>query len=473
MPRSHIPSTGRASRRFGQRDDYLKKTTPPGQLAILKFIPFNGDDQPYDAFWKTVFPGGAEFSVYKADDWDGSAPKSGATPAATYSLTVNDATHTVPLEPGSYVVWETDAPGGTTRGSAVPVTIVSGETATAEYYNAASYGLLTFNKLGAGDAPLANAEFALKLDGSTVATAKSNIDGSVYLSAPAGEYQLVETLAPSGYVKADPISVTVTSGTTTQIDDIVDEMSTATLSIAKYAVTREGDAPFASEDITGIQNVASVNDFSFTLSWSESDGGVVTNPSQVIHLGTNGTATIPDLKRVDADGNWISYTLVENAPDDSAFVKDDASYTWTLRQLQGPLSGHFFNVLKGRLRIKKQQMDLDAAAVYPSGKGFKLYRKSGSDYALVTSLTTGSGGTAEAASSTSTTRTAARFNTMWLRMPTPPTPSSILPARIYCRRRNGRRVAGLAHFPEDHGQDRDPGGQQPESGQDRNHQDEL
>ena len=376
-----------------------KKTTPPGQLVILKVIPFNGDDQPYDAFWKTVFPGGAEFAVYKAADWDGSAPKSGATPAANYSLSVNDASHTVPLEPGSYVVWETTAPGGTTRGPAVPVTIASGETATAEYFNAASYGLLTFNKLGAGGAQLANAEFALKLDGNTVATAKSNIDGSVYLSAPAGTYQLVETLAPSGYVKMDPISVTVYSGATTPIDDIVNEMSTATLSVSKYAVTREGSAPYASEDITGIQNVASVNDFSFTLSWSESGGGVVTNPSQVIVLGANGSATVPDLKRVDADGNWISYTLTENAPGDSAFAKDETAYTWTFTGSYKTLyAASFFNVLKGTLRIKKQQMDLDAAAAYPSGKGFKLYRKSGEAHEFVTSLTTGSGGTAEAVS---------------------------------------------------------------------------
>ncbi len=376
-----------------------KKTTPPGQLAILKFIPFNGDDQPYDAFWKTVFPGGAEFAVYKAADWDGSAPKSGATPAANYSLLVNDASHTVPLEPGSYVVWETTAPGGTSRGPSVPVNVVSGEKTTAQYFNAASYGLLTFNKLGAGGAQLAGAEFALKLDGNPVATAKSNIDGSVYLSAPAGTYQLVETLAPSGYVKMDPISVTVHSGTTTSIDDIVNEMSTATLSVSKYAVTREGSAPYASEDITGIQNVASVNDFSFTLSWSESGGGVVTNPSQVIALGANGSATVPNLKRVDADGNWISYTLTENAPGDSAFQKDATAYTWTFTGSYKTLyAASFFNVLKGTLRIKKQQMDLDAAAAYPSGKGFKLYRMSGSDYVEVASMTTGSGGTAEAAS---------------------------------------------------------------------------
>ena len=374
-----------------------KKTTPPGQLAILKYIPFNGEDQPYDSFWKTVFPGGAEFAVYKSADWDGSAPKSGATPAANYSLAFNDASHTIPLEPGSYVVWETSVPGGTTRGAAVPVTIVSGEKATAKYYNAASYGLLTFNKLGAGDTPLAGADFALKLGANTVTTAKSNIDGSVYLSAPAGTYQLVETLAPSGYVKMDPIEVTVVSGTTTTIADIVNDLSTATLSVSKYAVTRTGVAPFATEDITGIQNVASVNDFTFTLSWSESSGGVVSNPSQVISLGANGTATVPNLKRVDADGRWINYRLEENEPDDGAFTKDGNIYTWTFTGGNKTLyAASFFNVLKGKLRIKKKQMDLDAAAAYPSGKGFKLYRKNGETYEFVAKMTTGAGGIAEA-----------------------------------------------------------------------------
>jgi pilin isopeptide linkage protein/uncharacterized repeat protein (TIGR01451 family) len=380
-----------------------KKTTPPGNLAILKFIPFNGSDQPYDSFWKTVFPGGAQFAVYQASDWNtGSGqPNSGATAAATYSLSVNDESHTIPLRPGEYYILETSAPTGTDAGPAVHVTVVSGETVKASYANAANITLLSFKKVDQGGSALGGAVFALKQSGTTITTATSNAaDGMVYLTAPAGTYDLVETSAPSGYVPMDPVSVTLVANQTNTITDVVDELATASLTITKYAVTYAGGSSYAAADKTNIKNLATPGNFTFALSWSEKDTAESASVpySQTVTLGADGTATVSGLKRVDGAGNWIQYALAENAPGDAAFLKDGTSFNWSFdRSHPTSYSASFYNALEGQLKIKKQQIDLDGTTTYPSEKGFKLYEKDGSNYVLVTSLTTGSDGTATSA----------------------------------------------------------------------------
>ncbi len=273
-----------------------KKTTPPGKLVIRKIIPFNETNQPYDNFWSTVFPGGAEFEIYRAADWDAGSgvPGSGKSPAAAYSLTVNDPDNQISLEPGVYYVLETDPPEGTEAGDPVMVTVVSGETRTADYVNAANYGLLTFKKLGANDAALSGARFALLKDGAPFVTADSNIDGRVYISAPGGAYQLVETYAPAGYVRMDPVDVTIGSGQTLDLGEIVDEASTASLTVSKYAVTYDnGGADYPSEDVFNIKDVANPSDFTFKLTWVEEENDVPTPYVQDgITLNANGTVTL-------------------------------------------------------------------------------------------------------------------------------------------------------------------------------------
>jgi uncharacterized surface anchored protein len=213
-------------------------------------------------------------------------------------------------------------PWGRLRG----VEIVSGGTEAVDYLNNASYGLLTFIKEGASDSGLSGlsgARFALKKDGVTIVTATSNIDGSVFMSAPAGDYQLVETYAPAGFVRIDPVDVTIENGVTTDLGSVVDEASTASLTLTKYAVTYEnGGGTYAAEDVKSIQTVADPGDFTFTLSWEEREGGVATPHSlENITLTSGGTVTLTGLKRVDADNNWIEYTLTEDAPADSAFAR--------------------------------------------------------------------------------------------------------------------------------------------------------
>ncbi len=100
------------------------------------------------------------------------------------------------------------------------------------------------------------------------------------------------------------------------------------------------------------------------------------------------------MKRVDADNKWIEYTLTENTPADAAFTADDATISWTFNRSQ-PTSytASFYNVLRGKLKIQKQQVDL-TGTTFPPAKTFTVYRQDGEGYVSAGTMTTGADGTA-------------------------------------------------------------------------------
>ena len=81
------------------------------------------------------------------------------------------------------------------------------------------YGNLTFTKKGSDDKTLENVTFTLTTEDKDgwFMTVTSDKDGKVsFTNIPSGHtYTLTETSTPAGYIKADPITVTVSNGTVT------------------------------------------------------------------------------------------------------------------------------------------------------------------------------------------------------------------------------------------------------------------
>jgi pilin isopeptide linkage protein len=393
-----------------------KKIIQPRNLSINKRITIDSNDAPYNADVKAQFPpksGDAiKFFIYSEENWDveAGAPVGGAQPDYTYDLSTNVEAQPILVKPGKYYVLEDEAtmPTGTIRGPAVLVDVpeTGADNATATYINAATYGLVHFKKVGVGGAALSGVQFVLTGADDQKYYGTSNSDGAVYILAPAGTYTLDEVSPPEGYLpmetKAD---IVVEGGKTLELGEIENISSEATLDITKYAVSygktvggEEGEPVYAPGERLPIGDVANPADFTFTLSWEEKEGGTSTPHSLPITLDQYGRASVK-LDIIDADGNVIVYTLVEDALTGDAaqrFVMDAANHIWPFDPADGTKSVAFNNVLKRKITIKKEQMDFGAdAPEYPAGIEFDLYREeSDGSYTLLGALTTGEGGIA-------------------------------------------------------------------------------
>ena len=388
----------------------------PATINVEKYIVFDdaslpyGGTLPFDGEWTTAFPGPAEFELYLADDWDTGTnePKGGVAPLRTISLDSNsDTDHIVtPLEPGTYYIRETRAPQNTQL-SPQPQQIVleSGESETVSFRNEPNVGILTLRKMGINPQTgnrvnLAGAVFALS-NGTNTYTGTSNIDGTVYIVAPAGTYTLTETKAPTSpvkYIPIDPMTgVTITTNETTDLGIIDNEVSLGNLIVNKYAMgyTDTGDVYDVESDY--VEPIASVTDsskFSFRLSWEDENGE---EQSEVLRLNAGSSSiTRVGLPRLDANGSPILYTLVELPidPADASFTIDPKVVTFSLGNKNGTKVADFFNQMKGSLKISKRQEDLSGTS-NPSGVGFTLYKKTGENtYEVAAKADTGEGGIA-------------------------------------------------------------------------------
>ena len=110
------------------------------------------------------------------------------------------------------------------------------------------YGNLTFTKKGSDDKTLENVTFTLTTEDKDgwFMTVTSDKDGKVsFTNIPSGHtYTLTETSTPAGYIKADPITVTVSNGTVTtaaskeggsniENNVLINQAQTGTLTVTK------------------------------------------------------------------------------------------------------------------------------------------------------------------------------------------------------------------------------------------------
>ncbi len=367
--------------------DYQKKT-PAGGLKIQKNISFlnsPASSQPYNEPWSTLFPGGADFGVTLASNWNGTAPIiNDAAHVTTYSLTTNDTAPTIPLGPGDYVVFETDPPYNTTAAPAQPVTIASGENKTLTFTNSSAKGMLTFQKVNEGTTPLSGATFELRQGEVAKAEGTSDSQGFVYILADPGEYTLVETVAPTGRLKIADRLVNIVNAQTLNLGQIHNYPSTAKLTITKYVVSSAVGGDKYSVVAVGRPSGVESSDFSFKLTWPKNpDNPSILEETGVKTLDSSGKVEFDGLSRAYDNGQWITYTLVETT--DGAYAQQvpititfDSSTNRTL---------DVNNILLSKLKIKKMAKTFNASGSESTsayfGAKFKVYTKSGTTYTQV------------------------------------------------------------------------------------------
>jgi uncharacterized surface anchored protein len=120
------------------------------------------------------------------------------------------------VEPGWYVITETQAPAGyTVDGAAKTVEVKSGAPAVVTTGNNPLSGIQILKTDAAANAPLPGAAFLVeRANGERVGTHKTDAAGKILVSGLTdGTYIVSETIAPDGYIlDAAPQTVTVTSG---------------------------------------------------------------------------------------------------------------------------------------------------------------------------------------------------------------------------------------------------------------------
>ena len=189
--------------------------TEGGTITVFEKLQIgtNGDEVEYNAFYANLFPNGATFEIYKADE-DGNAT---GDAVATLSVTSEDGATTAELAPGDYVVRQTDAPDGSQtpaeEGQDQKVTVTSDGKATATFTNLVpTYGRLELVKKNASGT-MADVTFTLtsEADSSKTYTLTTGDNGYGVVVLPADTYTLTET-TPTGYVPMQERTVTINEG---------------------------------------------------------------------------------------------------------------------------------------------------------------------------------------------------------------------------------------------------------------------
>ena len=383
---------------------YIEKGEP-AQLTGYKNLIINKAEVAYEGDWKGYFPGGAEFSVYAADNWKDDKPID--ADATVGVLVVGGTTETtnqsqiLDLPEGTYYVMETKAPDKTkVTGEPQKVELVAGQLTKVTFVNEVDgMGLLELKKVDDQGKPMA-VTFELWPVGQVgngepaASGTTSSTDGVLHMLVPVGTYTLHE-VAPTGYIPAADQEVTIknlsTDGRTTLSGgNIVNERDSATLTIMKYAQGSGNKVAFTQTN-TGYDPTQ----IKFKLSWTENGEA----KEEEIPLQANGQAVKSQLKRKNNDGTYIQYTLTEiSAP--NGVVMDASSISWQFDETDGKYNytAEFTNRIQSQLKIKKQQQDLGddgkVASSYPKDVSFTVYAKEGDSFKEVGTWKTGEDGVA-------------------------------------------------------------------------------
>ena len=246
--------------------------TAGGTITVLEKLQLgtNGSVVDYTPFYKTLFPNGAEFDVYAAEDWDNGAPAEGAQPVTTLTVDTETGATTATIAPGDYYVVQTSAPTGTkmpaNEGAFQSVTVPIGGKPTLTFTNLVeNKGILEIDKVNASGAALPGAAFTLTAsDGETTYPLGLDANGHGVIVLPAGTYTLSETTVPEGYVQMEDVEITIAEGQTnstyTGDNALVNYSNKGSLTITKKLT--DGDY----EGATGVDPSTKVSkDFTFNI----------------------------------------------------------------------------------------------------------------------------------------------------------------------------------------------------------------
>ena len=397
------------------QDANAPSATVPGQYgieteggAITVFeqlrIGTNGDEVEYNTFYANLFPNGATFEIYKADE-DGNAT---GTAVATLSVTNEDGATTAALAPGKYIVRQTKAPKDSQmpaeEGRAQIVTVTSGGKATATFTNVVpNYGRLELDKKNASDTAMANVTFTLtSTTDSSKYTLTTGDNGYGVVALPKGTYTLTEA-TPEGYAPMKAQTVTIEEGKTTSLTGdkaIVNYAATGTLTITKLLAEYAGQT----EEKGAVPVTDEVSDATFTFYIYQDTSENVSAEGEAFETATieaGKSSTTVSLPVADENGNPYYYIVTEVDDKAPRFTYDSKSVSFDFEGEEAgtyttTASATFTNVLKSKLSIKKVEEVLGGTLNNMKGITFEV-RSGSAKGTVVATITTGEDGVATTA----------------------------------------------------------------------------
>lgn len=379
-------------------------STAGGTITVFEKLQLGTDGKvvDYTPFYKTLFPNGAKFAVYAAEDWDNVAPAEGAQPAATLTVDTEAGATTATLAPGDYYVVQTSAPTGTetpaNEGAFQTATVTSGGNDTLTFTNLVkNKGILEIDKVNASGAALPGAVFTLTDEDGNKYPLRLDTSGHGVIVLPAGTYTLSETTVPAGYVQMEDVEeITIAEGQTnstyTGDNALVNYSNKGSLTITKKLT--DGDY----EGATGVNPSGKVSkDFTFNI-YRSTTTPVSTEDelceTVTIPAGKN-SVTVPNLDVVDENGDLYYYIVVEADDDDARFVYDDEKIDFDFKGdgdgvYTTTASATFTNVLLSKLSFKKEEKTLSGNKPM-NGVTFEVRSADGT---VVAEVTTANGGIA-------------------------------------------------------------------------------
>ena len=379
--------------------------TDGGTITVFEKLQLGTDGKvvEYTPFYNTLFPNGAKFAVYAAEDWDNVAPAEGAQPVTTLTVTDTTGATTATLAPGTYYVVQTSAPTGTERpaneGAFQTAIVTSGGNDTLTFTNLVeNKGILEIDKVNASGAALPGAAFTLTAsDGETTYPLILDANGHGVIVLPAGTYTLSETTVPDGYVQMEDVEITIAEGQTnstyTGDNALVNYSNKGSLTITKKLTDGEYEGAAGVDPSSKVSKDFTFNIYRSTTTTVSTEG----EPYKTATIATGqNSVTVSDLDVANENGEPYYYIVVEVADDDARFDYDDAQIPFDFSEADGvyttTASATFTNVLLSKLSFKKVERTLSGDTAM-DGVTFNVYAGSVSGDPVDT-VTTANGGIA-------------------------------------------------------------------------------
>lgn len=365
----------------------------PARIRVSQQVVIDGITRDYTGNVKKLFPG-AKIAVYEAGDWDDAAgkPREGAAPKfeSTFDGNADTYLETPNLPAGDYVAVQVERPENMVddpkAGRAQHIAVKPGETGKVGFVNPMDddFGMLRLRKVNDAGHPMGEVGFLLrsKADGTETEVRYTDLTGEVDFFVRSGAYTLHEEKAPDGFVRIQPIDVTVEGGkiNVKHFDAPIKNIrNTGKLVIRKFV----SEYVSAEHTVIGLPKKPNIDQFDdpakFTFALARSsDGEQWESVNDSISLDKDGTVYLDGLDRADAEGTYYTYKLKENDAPQSFLAKDNYEYSFTFTA-DTQFTADFFNTVSGAFRMKKvfKENGPDGAVKTEtkSGVGYKLYKK--------------------------------------------------------------------------------------------------
>lgn len=397
---SYTLQGGTPQQTSGEASIDVGEVTRPAAINISKYIVGDGTYKLYSAanFSGDAVKGAAQFSIYKENgtepatfyikEGDSYTRYDGAVsidPLGSGALTSTTGTFTVYLDPGTYVIEETNGPantkkisGGNNNAEDKTVTVAAAGTQKADFYDQEQLGKITVTKYGlksGTQSVLQGAEFGLytgsTASGDPIQTVTTDANGEATFDRLAyGTYTVKELSAPEDYIQ-DQKTYTFTIGQDSPeaTKEVVNAYNMGYVTLKKLMFNGVGYVP--------VQNPYTA-EFADAFTLQKKVGNTWQEVSANISLDNQGVWTT-ELPVYEADGTTaITYRFHETLPEGwhdpvDAQAEEMDSGEFTLVDVLG----------KGSSDAKVIQMENDRNGTITLTKKF-LQKATGAGFTTVT-----------------------------------------------------------------------------------------